>query len=197
LTTTVRRSSALRGRVLAALGALAVLVATPVAPPARADSTSSLTELVDAAAQRLQTAEPVAAFKWRTRGAIEDPGRVQQELTKLAAGATSQHVDPNYVTQVFGNQIDATEAIEYSRFADWKLDPSSVPAGSPDLSASRSTIDGLNQAMLGQIVVDWDLLHSPACPAQLDAARGDVVRSRQLDGLYQRALALATQSYCA
>jgi chorismate mutase len=173
-----------------------VLVTTLAAPQSRGDSGGSLTELVDAATQRLQIAEPVAAFKWSSRGAIEDPGRAQQELARLGADATSQHIDPNYVIRVFGDQINATEAIEYSRFADWKLDPSSVPAGSPDLSASRSTIDGLNQTMLTRIVVSWDLLHSPACPAQLDAARSDVIRSRQLDGLYQQALSLATQSYC-
>jgi chorismate mutase len=152
--------------------------------------------LVDAAAQRLQVAEPVAAAKWNTHGAIEDPGRVQQELAKVDAEATAQHIDPNYFTRVFGDQINATEAIEYSRFAEWKLNPEGVPAGSPDLSASRSAIDALNQTMLTQIVANWDLLHSPACAVQLDAARSDVIRARQLDGLYQQALSLATESYC-
>jgi chorismate mutase len=179
------------------VGGLAVLGAVLVAPQARADSSSALTELVDAAAQRLQVAEPVAAVKWNTHGAIEDPGRVQQQLAKLGADATAERIDPGYVTRVFGDQINATEAIEYSRFADWKLNPSSAPAGSPDLSASRSAIDGLNQTMLSQIVLNWDLLHSTACAVQLDVARSDVIRDRQLDGLYQQALSFATQSYCA
>jgi chorismate mutase len=188
----VGRSSALRVVLIAAL---AVLVAA-LEPQARADSISSLTELVDAAAQRLQVAEPVAAVKWTTHGAIEDPGRVEQELAKMGAEATGQHIDPNYVTRVFGDQINATEAIEHSLFADWKLNPSSVPAGSPDLSASRTAIDALNQTMLTQIVANWDLLHSPACAPQLDAARSAVTWARQLDSLYQRALSLATGSYC-
>jgi chorismate mutase len=179
------------------VGGLAVLGAVLVAPQARADSSSALTELVDAAAQRLQVAEPVAAVKWNTHGAIEDPGRVRQQLAKLGADATAERIDPGYVTRVFGDQINATEAIEYSRFADWKLNPSSAPAGSPDLSASRSAIDGLNQTMLSQIVLNWDLLHSTACAVQLDVARSDVIRDRQLDGLYQQALSFATQSYCA
>ena len=164
---------------------------------ARADSLSPLTELVDAAAQRLQPAEPVAAFKWTAHGAIEAPGRVQQELAKLGADASAKHIDPDYVARVFGDQINATEAIEYSRFADWKLNPASAPATSPDLSASRSTIDALNQTMLTHIALNEDLLHSPACAVQLDAARGDVIRARQLDSLYRGALSLATNSYCA
>ncbi|OBH87468.1 MULTISPECIES: chorismate mutase [unclassified Mycobacterium] len=174
------------------LGGLAILFA----PPAPADDTSALAELVDAAAQRLQIAEPVAAFKWNTHGAIEDRERVQQELAKLAGQASDRRVDPDYVTSVFGDQIRATEGIEYSRFADWKLDPAAAPSASPDLSVSRSAIDGLNQTMLSQLVAHWDLLHSPACPAQLDLATRGVVGARGLDGLYQRALALATRSYC-
>lgn len=168
----------------------------PFGAPARADGENPLASLVDAAAQRLQIAESVAAFKWKTHGAIEDPMRVRQELAKLGDQAVAEHVDRNYVTRVFDDQVSATEAIEYSRFADWKLNPGDAPADSPDLSASRSAIDGLNQAMLTQIVANWDLLHSPACTPQLDTARSGIVDGRRLDGLYQQALWSATQSYC-
>jgi chorismate mutase len=199
--TNSRRCRCRRHAVLAAslgvVGGLAVLVVTPVAAQARADSLSPLTELVDAAAQRLQLAEPVAAFKWNAHGAIEDPGRVRQELAKLGADAAAKQIDPDYVARVFGDQINATEAIEYSRFANWKLNPASAPAASPDLSASRSTIDAFNQTMLTQIALNWDLLHSAACAPLLDVARGDVIRARQLDNPYQEALLLATHSYCA
>jgi chorismate mutase len=193
LTTDVRRSSALRALLVTVATLPAV---TLLATPARADA-GALSELVDAAAQRLQIAEPVAAFKWNSHGAIEDPARVQEELAKMSADAAGEHIDPTYVTRVFGDQINATEAIEYARFADWKLNPSNAPAGSPDLSASRSQIDGLNQTMTTQIVAHWDLLHASACGPQLDAARAVVIRARQLDTLYQQALSLATQSYCA
>ena len=182
------------GRWCAALVALLmVLVAGPTR--ARADG-SPLAELVDAAAQRLQVAEPVAAFKWGAHAAIEDPGRVQQELTKLRSAAAAQHIDPDYVAWVFGDQINGTEAIEYTRFAEWKLDPGAVPSAPPDLSASRSTIDTLNQTMLSQLARNWDVLHSPGCAAQLDDARASVIRARQLDGLYQRILLMVSHSYC-
>jgi chorismate mutase len=165
------------------------------APEVRADA-SPLTPLVDAAAQRLQVAEPVAAAKWHSHGAVEDPARVEHELAELRAQAVKQRIDADYIARVFDDQIHATEAIEYSRFADWKFDPTAQPSETPDLSAARSVIDDLNRDMLIQIEADWDLLHSPDCAAQLDAARTDVTRSRRLDGLYQRALLRATQSYC-
>ena len=180
----------------ATAGGLAVLGVTLLASRAGAAPSSPLSELVDAAAQRLAVAEPVAAFKWASHASIEDPGRVQEELVKLRADAEAAHVDPGYMARVFGDQITATEAIEYSRFADWKLNPAIAPDAPPDLSASRSTIDGLNQTMLTLIVANWPLLHSPACRQQLDAASTDVMRLRRLDGLYQRALSSATQSYC-
>lgn len=178
------------------LGGVVAFSLAAFGAPARADGEYPLASLVDAAAQRLQIAEPVAAFKWKTHGAIEDPMRVRQELAKLGDQAVAEHVDRDYVTRVFGDQVSATEALEYSRFADWKLNPADAPADSPDLSASRSAIDGLNQAMLTQIVANWDLLRSPACPPQLDAARSGIVERRRLDDLYQRALWSATQSYC-
>ncbi|WP_156690145.1 chorismate mutase [Mycobacterium sp. Marseille-P9652] len=177
-------------------GVLAALLALTAAPHARADAAGPLTALVDAAAQRLEVADPVAAVKWNTHGAIEDPARVRDELDRLAAAATADRLDPGYVTRIFGDQIDATEAIEYSRFADWKLDPAGVPATPPDLSASRAVIDGLNQTMLAQIGAHWDVLHSPVCAVELAASRTAVVEARRLDALYQRALASATRSYC-
>jgi chorismate mutase len=152
--------------------------------------------LVDAAAQRLEVAEPVAAFKWSAHLAIEDPGRVQQELAKLGDDAAAEHVDPDYVTRVFGDQISATEALEYSRFADWKFDPARVPAAPPDLSASRSAIDALNNKILSQIALNWSLLDSPACARQLEDATSETIRARRFDNLYQRALSTATRSYC-
>ena len=176
---------------------LVTLAFAVLTPHAHADATSPLTGLVDAAAQRLQVAEPVAAAKWNTGGAIEDPDRIRAQLDQLSAAAGSTaRIDPGYVARVFGDQIAATEAIEYSLFADWKLNPAAVPGSPPDLTASRSAIERLNTVMLGQIETDWDVLNSPACAAQLDAARDEVVAARRLDGLYQRALAAATRSYC-
>jgi chorismate mutase len=193
-------TTSIRGRAAEAVAlGLAVLVGTLLVDtePSRADATSPLAQLVDAAAQRLQIAEPVAAVKWSTRGAIEDPARVQQELDKLGADASAQRIDPGYVTRVFTDQVHATEAIEYARFADWQRNPSDAPAAPPDLSASRSAIDELNQTMLTQIVREWGVLHSSACTPQLDTARNDVIRTRRLDILYQQALSSATESYCA
>jgi len=179
-----------------ALAATLAVTVTQASPRAGADDADPLDQLVDAAAQRLLTADPAAAVKWQTKGNIEDPPRVDRVLAAVTADANAHGVDPAYVTTIFTDQIDATEAIEHSRFAQWKLDPGGVPTSAPDLSASRSTIDALNRQMVDQIASNWDLLHSPACAAALQDAKNAATASRRLDALYQQALAFATRSYC-
>ena len=107
--------------------AVLVLIAVLAAPRARADS--ALSALVDALAERLEIAEPVAAYKWSAHGDIEDPVRVEQELASLREDAASAQIDPDYVVRVFGDQINATEAIEYRRFAELEARPGSPTIG--------------------------------------------------------------------
>jgi chorismate mutase len=174
-----------------------VLIAlASVHAPARADETNRLFDLVDAAAQRLQTAEPVAANKWQTGGSIEDPQRVEQVLSAVGADAKGRGVDGDYVRQIFTDQVHATEAIEYTRFAQWKLDPGAAPGVAPDLSTSRAIIDRLNAEMVEQVAMHWPVLHSPACVGTLEDAKTAVANARGLDPLYQQALSFSTHSYC-
>jgi chorismate mutase len=180
---------------------LTALAVIPTTAQARGDDANQLLELVDAATQRLQTAEPVAASKWMTGGSIEDPQRVDQVLADVSADATGTGVDVDYVRRLFSDQIDATESIEYSRFAQWKLDPTSAPGiglgTAPDLAASRAIIDRLNTEMVEQVAQHWSVLRSPDCTGTLDDAKSAVAGARALDPLYQQALAFSTHSYCA
>lgn len=180
-------------RVLAITVAALAVAGTPVAG---ADVLSPLHPLVDAAAQRLLTAEPVAASKYLTGGAIEDPQREQQVLDTVAAAAQAQGADPAFVRDVFRDQIDATVSLQYSIFGDWKVDPAAVPATAPDLAATRVTIDGLNQTMVSEIAQRGPDLQAPSCRAELDATINEVSVNRGLDPVYRRALEYATHDYC-
>ena len=184
-------------RCATGLGALLAVAVIPVAAQAHGDDAGPLVDLVDAAAQRLQTAEPVAATKWINGGSIEDPARVEQVLKAVAADATGKGVEPDYVRQIFTDQIHATEALEYTRFAQWKLDPGSAPGVAPDLASSRATIDRLNTVMVDQLALQAPVLRSPDCTRLLSDAKAAVIGSRTLDPLYQQALDFSTHSYCA
>jgi chorismate mutase len=181
-------------RSAACLCAAAAVAITPT--PAHADDANPLFDLVDAATQRLQTAEPVAATKWLTGGSIEDPARVEQVLTAVSADARGRAVDADYVRRIFTDQIHATEGIEYTRFGQWKLDPGSAPAAAPDLAASRAAIDRLNTEMVEQVALRSSVLGSPGCAGTLDEAEAAVTNARGLDPLYQQALSFSTHSYC-
>lgn len=166
------------------------------AAQAQAFGDEPLVGLVDAATQRLLTADPVAASKWLSGGPINDPVRVQQVLLAVSGDAESSGLPGEYVTTVFRDQIDATEAIQYSRFSWWKLDPVAAPTSAPDLSASRSVIDELNHRMVDEIAAQWAVLGSPDCPVRLGIAKFAVAANRGLDPLYRQALDTATRSYC-
>lgn len=187
------RTSATTARAVVCALALTMLVP---APAAFGQPENPLVPLVDAAAQRLQVAEPVAASKYLDGGLIQDPAREQQVLDGVAAAAAERDIDPVYVTEVFRDQIDATVAIQYTRLAQWKFDPASAPAAAPDLTASRATIDGLNRQMVAEIADEWGILHSPMCIADLDAAKETVIQARGLDPLYRQAIDFATRRYC-
>ena len=168
-----------------------------VAATAQAESAGPLYRLVDTAAQRLATADPVAAFKWVNNGPpIDDPPRAAQVLDAVGADATAHGIDANYVRTVFTDQINATEGIEYTRFAQWKFDASAAPAAGPDLSESRAAIDGFNKIMVDEIALQWNSLHGPSCSADLQQTTDAVATDRRLDPLYRQALSSATRSYC-
>jgi chorismate mutase len=184
-------------RLIALLAAGATLSALTSIPTAHATDPGPLYRLVDTASQRLLTADPVAAFKWVDGGSIEDPARVGQVLDNVAADARDRGVDEAFVRQAFQNQIHATEAIQYVRFGQWKLDPAAAPTSAPNLSESRTAIDGFNRTMVSEMAAQSGVLHGPGCTAALDGARQSVIADRRLDPLYQQALDFATHTYCS
>jgi chorismate mutase len=193
LSPVIRKDEPVRNSFLAVpLTAAALLIGAPTATA----EPSPLYNLVDTVAARLQTAEPVAAFKWLNGGSINDPARVEVVLDTVADAATAQQVDAGYVRLVFQDQIDANEGIQYTRFGQWKLDPAVAPATAADLAASRDAINGFNSTIVNEIALQRDTLLGPNCQAALDSAEQAVITTRALDPMYQLALSTATDSYC-
>jgi chorismate mutase len=163
---------------------------------AHAAPASPLTPLVDDAAERLQTADPVAATKYLTQGAVDDPTREDEVIQSAIDDAAARNIDPEYVRSVFRDQIDATDSVEHSRFAQWKIDPGRAPTSAPDLASSRNSIDALNGSIVEKISTLWPVLHSPACLSDLHNAVANVSAARHLDDVLQHALVYAVHRYC-
>jgi chorismate mutase len=81
--------------VRAGVAALSVTVALGSAAGAAAASSEPLYDLIDAAIQRLLTADPVAATKWLNGGPITDPARVRQVLDAVSADARQFNCQPS------------------------------------------------------------------------------------------------------
>ncbi|WP_094286864.1 chorismate mutase [Mycobacterium lehmannii] len=175
------------------LAALCVALSQAVAA---AQQAPPLYRLVDTAAQRLATADAVAAAKWINGGPITDRQRADAVLDAVAADASARGIDQGYVRAIFADQIDATEGVEYTRFGQWKFDPATAPRTAPDLSETRSQIDEFNKVMVDEIAQQWDSLRAPGCMFELNNAIDAVANARQLDPLYRHALSAATRSYC-
>lgn len=178
------------------LGAALLVGQVALAPAAAAQPFFPFQQLVDAAAQRLATADQVAAAKWINGGPVTDKARADQVLDSVAADATAHGIDPQYVREVFTDQIAANEGVQYTRFGQWKFDPGAAPASAPDLAETRTQINGLNKTLVDEIALHWNSLHSQGCNQDMSDAKAAVVAARGLDPLYQQALTSATQSYC-
>ncbi|MCW2729279.1 MAG: Periplasmic chorismate mutase precursor, partial [Mycobacterium sp.] len=131
---------------IVAIGAALTLMAGPI--QSHADAPSPLFALVDAAAQRLQTADAVAASKWTTGGSIEDHAREQQVIDAVTAAAKDRSIDTGFVENAFRDQIAATVAVEYGLFSEWMLVRACARPTARILSDSRTVIFALNTTMV-------------------------------------------------
>ena len=189
------RSAAVIAGALCLVG-FGACTGSPDLSPEASVAPSPLETLVSLAAERLRSAEAAAAAKWGTEVRVDDADRAAEVIAGVRSLAAQHAVAPEFAEQVFLDQIDATESIQFSRFSEWKLDPSAAPIEHPDLADVRSDIDRLTEAMLVQLGEQHYLLTSADCADARDRALRAVTEHRSLDALYERALIRATASYC-
>lgn len=183
---------------MVALVALVLLYVPHISRPASADAEGSgpLATLIEQIAQRLQTAEAVAASKFLFATAIDDPAREQHVIDSVTATAAARGIDSASVDRVFRDQIDAAEALEHSRFAQWDIELATGPKASPDLATSRAVINHLDEEIIERISRQWNSLHSPTCDANLTEAKTAAIATVRFDDTYRRAMDFATRSLC-
>lgn len=90
--------------------ALAALALSSFSSPAVADD--GLGPVVALAADRLATAELVAAAKWHTGDPVEAPGREAQVLADAEEYALALGVAPEAAAAVVGDQMEANKVVQ-------------------------------------------------------------------------------------
>lgn len=179
-----------------ALPLLLLAVCTAPAPIAPKAQPGPFDALVTVAYERLATADTVAASKWSSRGAVEDPAREQVVLDAASAGATQRGLDPALVTAVFRDQIQASKVVQYGLLEDWTADPAHAPATAPDLATIRPVLDGVTPQLLDALAATAAARRDGTCATQVGAADEQTAAARGLDALHRRGLERALRSIC-
>jgi len=157
---------------------------------------TELGPLVSAVAERLSTADAVAAAKWGTGKPIDDPAREAEVLRAVAEQGRRENLDPSRVEQVFRDQIEASKDVQRGLFAYWSAVPQAVPEPRPDLASVWPVLDRLNVEIVAQMSTHRRVLAGPGCLPDLLEGAVDVVASGRPDGLHQAGLARALRSVC-
>ncbi|MFC6065261.1 chorismate mutase [Streptomyces ochraceiscleroticus] len=157
---------------------------------------AALRPIAALSAERLATADLVAAAKWGTGSPIDDPAREQQVLDAVAQRARELGADPDRTVAVFRDQIEANKIVQRGLHRRWAADPAQAPTTRPDLNEVRKEINRINEGLVRAIADSAPARRSPSCIPVLTVTSAHVVRDEHLDPLHTIALARAVRSVC-
>lgn len=178
-----------------ALFALVLLCAACSTSPAP-DAAGPWDPVVAVVADRLATADAVAASKYASKAAVEDPGRERTVLDAASAAGAARRLEPAEVTAVVGDQIAASKVVQYGLLEDWTDRPASAPTGQPDLAGVRATLDAVTPRLVDTLAGAQSARTDPACRGAVTSAAVRVAAARNLDSLHRRGLDRALRSLC-
>ncbi|MEV2250345.1 gamma subclass chorismate mutase AroQ [Streptomyces sp. NPDC050147] len=198
-------AGAVAAALLAGSGGGVADAASPAPQPAVSSSVPAgasyarLHWLADLAAQRLATADLVAAAKYGTDSPIDDPAREKQVLDDVARQARELGADPEATVRIFRDQIEANKMVQRELHRRWDADPSQAPTPEerPDLAEVRKEINRVNGELVRGIAASSAARTAPSCRGLVVAAGVRVRSERQLDELHAMALGRALRSVCA
>ncbi|ANY23159.1 gamma subclass chorismate mutase AroQ [Gordonia terrae] len=186
----------MRGFLVGLIATVMMLLAPPLAGAAPSTQIG-LTGLTEAMAGRLALADSVAATKWASGAAIDDPAREQVVLDTVSQLALDRDLDPAYVRSVFRDQIEASKTVQRGLFARWQLPGQTAPPATPDLGPVRTAINAFTVAIVDELAAARGLVTSLRCPPELVAATGSTAVGLGFDPLHIGALIQAGSSVCA
>ncbi|MGA4837981.1 gamma subclass chorismate mutase AroQ [Streptomyces sp. G45] len=147
-------------------------------------------------AERLATADLVAAAKYGTGAPIDDPARERQVLDTVARLAREAGGDPEATVRIFRDQIEANKVVQRALHRAWDADPSSAPTERPDLGKVREVINRVNGDLVLAVAASAAERGAPYCPGLRAVTVVHVRHERALDALHASALGHAVRSVC-
>ncbi|MFI9562154.1 chorismate mutase [Streptomyces rishiriensis] len=197
LTATAAVALASTGAAVAVPAAVGVPASTaPFSPASGPGPVLALRPVAELSAERLATADLVAAAKWGTTAPIDDPAREQQVLDAVAARATELGADPDEIRTVFRDQIEANKTVQRGLFRRWTDHPDQAPVTRPDLAVVRQEINRVTGALVEALAATATDRDAPACRPELALAALLVHHEDRLDAPHTRALTRSLASVC-
>ncbi|WP_327395526.1 chorismate mutase [Streptomyces phaeochromogenes] len=183
---------------VAVSGTTSATAHAPAAPaPATAVRASGLGALTELFAERLLLADKVAAAKYGTESPIDDPVRERQILDDVAARAAGLGLDPDSVTAVFRDQIEANKLVQRGLYARWDAHPDERPTERPDLAKEvRPALDLITTRLLAALQETVPVRADASCGPRLYAAATLSAYGHRLDVLHLKGLGRALPSVC-
>ncbi|MGW4533204.1 chorismate mutase [Nocardia sp. NPDC004340] len=188
-------------RNLAIAAAAAIVLLAGQGGVAAADP-GSAERLVGLLAERLATADTVAAIKWEAavrdggEPVIDDPGREAAIYDAMAQAGAERGLPGGLVRAVFQGQIEANKIVQRGLVTEWRYGLAVAGAPGTDLAGVRPVIDGLNTAILAELASERMELAAADCPARVAAGVVAVAGSKRLDALHAAALVRASTPLC-
>ncbi|MEU7729385.1 chorismate mutase [Streptomyces sp. NPDC040724] len=168
--------------------------------PARSSSPSAeraLGTIVRLAAERVMTADTVAAAKWGTSRPIDDPSREKTVLGSAASQAAKLGIDEATVQRIFKDQIAANKDVQRALHAQWQEHPADQPTRRPDLATQvRPVLDRVDNQLLTAIQQAQPLLSRPDCDALIERGKATTVQAMSLDAIHRSGLDQALAHTC-
>jgi chorismate mutase len=145
--------------------------------------------------ERLETADIVAASKWATKVAGDDPARERVVIDTARDETQKQGADPVTVQRIMTAQIQANKTVQQGLLDHWKNSPADAPTTTPDLTVEvRPKLDRIDTELVAAIKTAQPVLTNTRC----GSIATHVLESADigLDSLHQRALSIAIGSLC-
>ncbi|WP_395372420.1 chorismate mutase [Streptomyces tubercidicus] len=199
LTTSIRSALTAGAAATVLLTGATGAVAAPPAPSPAATAHSpygQLRPLAALSAERLATADLVAAAKWGTGSPVDDPAREREVLNSVAEQARQFGADPAATVRLFRDQIEANKVVQRGLHRRWDANPAQAPTERPDLGQVRKEINRVNGELVRAIADSPSARSAPYCAPLLTVAAAQARHERQLDGLHTSALARSLRSVC-
>lgn len=184
---------------VAAVAAVSMLLTAVPASGDTMPAAGSLDQLVAVVADRLDTADAVAAAKWASSApapVIDDPAREAQVYDGMAQLGAARELPEDWVRQVFYGQIEASKMVQRGLVARWQFDPAAAPTEPPDLSTVRPEIDRMNTEIVDHLSARRAELSGPGCVERLAHSVFGLLATGRGDALHRIALVRATTVLC-